>query len=133
MKIDPAKTFFSLLNIFQGALVGVVPIIVPSRLDPVNWALYTAAALMIASGPALMFAGTWGKRIAAGVCLLYWLMGLFGAVLVGMSASYLYGIYGYHGHAAGSLAVVIAVILLIVFWLIPSHELYYLKKQENTK
>ena len=124
---DKKLVLFGALNLVQGALVGAIPLLVSSRAPHVDWVLGVAAILMLVAGPALVLGGGWGRRFAAVVCLLHWVIGLAAAALVASSASYLYGIYGRHGHAVGSLAVVMAVVVLIVFWLIPGHELAYLR------
>ncbi|MBW2277740.1 MAG: hypothetical protein JRF63_09630 [Deltaproteobacteria bacterium] len=124
---DKRLLVFGALNLVQGALVGAIPLLVSSRAPHVDWALIVAAILMLVAGPGLVFGGSWGRRFAAVVCLLHWVIGLAAAALLASSASYLYGIYGHHGHAVGSLAAVMAVMVLIVFWLIPAHELAYLR------
>ena len=121
---------FGALNLVQGALVGAIPLVVPSREPSINWLLGAAAITMLISGPALIFLGRIGRIVAAASCLFHGLLGTAFATLVAVSASYLYGIYGRHGHAAGSIAFAIAVVGLIVFWLIPAHELHFLRKQQ---
>ena len=56
-------------------------------------------------------------------------LGLGLAALVVASSSYLYGIYGQLGHTIGSIGFVIALLVLVVFWLIPGHELYFLRQR----
>jgi hypothetical protein len=124
---DKKLLLFGVLNLVQGALIGAIPLVVSSRSTPVDWVLALAAILMMVAGPALVLGGQWGRRFAAAVCLLHWVIGLAAAALIASSASYLYGIYGHHGHSVGSLAFVMAVIVLVVFWLIPAHELAYLR------
>jgi hypothetical protein len=128
---DKRLYLFGALNLVQGALVGAIPLLVSSRAPHVDWALGVAAILMLVAGPGLVFGGSWGRKLAAAVCLLHWAIGLAAAALIASSASYLYGIYGRHGHAVGALAAVIAVVVLIVFWLIPGHELAYLRKSQG--
>lgn len=120
---------FGALNLVQGLLVGAIPVLVSSRAQQVDWALGVAAILMLVAGPALVFGGRWGRRFAAVVCLLHWVIGLAAAALIASSASYLYGIYGHHGHSVGALAFVIAAIVLVLFWLIPGHELAFLRRR----
>ena len=128
-----SKLLYGVLNIVQGALVGAIPLMVSSRIEVVNTLLMVVAGLMILAGPALFFGGTWGKRYAAGICILYWIAGLVGVSAVVFSASYLYGIYGRHGASAGGMAFVLAALLMVLFWLIPGHELHYLKKSGAKK
>jgi hypothetical protein len=45
------------------------------------------------------------------------------------SSSYLYGIYGQLGHSIGAIGFVIALWVLVVFWLIPGHELHFLRQR----
>jgi hypothetical protein len=118
---------FGVLNVLQGALVGAIPFVATSREALVNVVIWAAGALMILSGPLLVLAGRWGRRIAAAVCLLYWVLGLIGVGLIVASASYLFGIYGHHGAAAGALATVLALLVAVVFWLLPAHELHFLR------
>jgi hypothetical protein len=127
---DKKLIVFGLLNLVQGALTGAIPLVVSSRAGQVDWVLGVAAILMLVAGPALVFGGRWGRRFAAVVCLLHWVVGLAAAALIASSASYLYGIYGHHGHAVGSLAFVVALMVLVVFWLIPGHELAFLRRRE---
>ena len=124
---DKKLMVFGVLNVVQGLIVGAIPLLVSSRIDAVNWVLTLASALMIISGPVLIFGGKWGRRLAASACLLHWLLGLVFAALSLMSASYLYGIYGRHGQSAGAMAAAVAVVIFIVFWLIPAHEIHFLR------
>ena len=55
------------------------------------------------------------------------------AALIASAATYLYGIYGHHGHALGSMAFVLTIVSLIVFWLIPAHELSFIRKRWSEK
>lgn len=126
---DRKLLLFGALNLLHGLLVGAVPLLVPSREPVVNWVIGAAAVSMLAAAPALVFAGRLGRRIAAIACLLNWLVGLAAAGLIVFSAAYLYGIYGRHGHAIGSIAFVVALLVLIVFWLIPAHEIHFLRRR----
>jgi hypothetical protein len=118
---------FGVLNLVQGAAIGAIPVIVPSRDAAVNWALGTVAVAMLLAGPALVFAGRYGRVAAAAACLLHLLTGIVVAALVASSAAYLYGIYGSYGRDLGTIAFVVAVFALIVFSLIPAHELAWLR------
>lgn len=124
---------FGGLNLVQGALIGSIPLLVASREPAVNWVLAGVAILMLVSGPALVFAGRIGRIVAAIACLVHGLTGTIIAALVAFAASYLYGIYGRHGVAVGSVASVGAVFILVVFWLVPAHELRYLKISAGEK
>ena len=124
---------FGVLNLVQGALVGAIPLLAPSREAWVNWFLGGAAVLMLIAGPSLIFGGRIGRTLAAIVCLVHGVIGTGFAALVAASASYLYGIYGRHGHAVGSIGFVIVGVVLILFWLIPAHELHYLKKSGSAE
>ncbi|MDJ0763725.1 MAG: hypothetical protein QNJ97_12150 [Myxococcota bacterium] len=128
---DKKKILFGLLNIAQGGLVVAIPLIATSREPIINWVLGAAAALMFIAGPALFFGGPLGKKIAALACLIHGVIGTILAALIASSAAYLYGIYGRHGHAAGSIGFVLVLLVLTVFWLLPAHELSFLKKQER--
>lgn len=131
MNLEKKLVIFGVLNIVQGLVVGLIPLVVPSRIDLVNSALMVAGGIMFLSGPLLVFAGKWGRRIAAAACLIHWIVGLTGVVLVLSSASYLYGIYGRHGASAGLIAFVIAFVLMIVFWFIPAHEISFLRGRRD--
>ncbi len=124
---------FGMLNIVQGVLVGAIPFFVPSRELFVNWLLYAAAVLMLLAGPALIALGRPGAVFATFTCLVHGIMGTVFAALIAASASYLLGIYGHHGQTAGALALVIMAVVLILFWLIPAHELSFLRKQWASK
>ncbi len=124
---DKKLMFFGALNVVQGLMVGAIPLLVSSRIDAVNLVLAFASVLMIISGPVLIFGGKWGRRLAASACLFHWLLGLVFASLSLMSASYLYGIYGRHGQSAGAMAAAVAVGIFIIFWLIPAHEIHFLR------
>lgn len=126
---DKKLLAFGALNIVQGLLVGAIPVLVSSRAQQVDFALGVAAILMLVAGPALVFGGRWGRRFAAVVCLLHWVIGLAAAALIASSASYLYGIYGHHGQSVGALAFVVAAMVLVLFWLIPGHELAFLRRR----
>jgi hypothetical protein len=126
---DKKLLAFGVLNLVQGLLVGAIPVLVSSRAQQVDWALGVAAILMLVAGPALVFGGRWGRRFAAVACLLHWVIGLAAAALIASSASYLYGIYGHHGHSAGALAFAVAAMVLVLFWLIPGHELAFLRRR----
>jgi hypothetical protein len=118
---------FGLLNLVQGAAIGAIPLVVPSRDARVNWVLYAVAGAMLLAGPALVVAGRFGRIIAAAACLLHLLAGLASAALIASSAAYLYGIYGAYGRDMGRVAFVVALFALVVFWLIPAHELAWLR------
>jgi len=137
--VDPTPTrdrklaLFGALNLVQAALVGAIPLVAPSRAGAVNWALFAVAALMVAAAPALVFGGRAGRRVALAVCLIYWLVGLALAALIVASASYLYGIYGRTGESAGAIAFVLAAMVLVLFWLIPGHEIRYLTRPREER
>jgi cobalamin synthase len=120
---------FAALNVVEAALVGAVPLLAPARSDAVNWALAAAAVLMLLAAPALLFGGRWGRRFAYAVCLVYWAAGLALAALIVASASYMYGLYGHTGQTAGAIAVVVAAVVLVLFWLVPGHEIHYLRRR----
>jgi hypothetical protein len=126
---DGKLVLFGVLNLVQGLLVAAVPALVPSLEPAVNGILVTAAVVMWLAAPALVLGGRLGRWVAAISCLLHWLLGLGFAALVVASASYLYGIYGQLGHAIGAIGFVIALLVLVVFWLIPGHELHFLRQQ----
>jgi len=128
-KMERKKILFGVLNVAQGLAVGAIPFAVPSRTETVNVVLMALGGVMLVSGPLLVFAGRIGRGVAIAACLLHWLAGLLGAALVFASASYLYGIYGRHGSSAGLIALLVAFMLLVVFWLVPGHELVYLRKK----
>ncbi len=119
---------FGVLNLVQGAMVGLIPLLIPSRSESINNFLVGVAVVMLLAGPLLVFAGKWGRIYAIFACLFYWLFGLVAICVVVFSASYLYGIYGHYGQTAGILAGVTALFLAVMFWLIPAHELHFLKK-----
>ena len=125
---DKIKLLFGTLNLLQGALIGAIVLLVPSREPLVNGVLIGAAVAMLVAGPLLVFAGKWGRRIVLGICLAYWLLGLAGIGLIVSAAAYLLGIYGHHGQSAGAMAFVLALLVAVVFWLLPAHEIHYLKK-----
>ena len=130
---DKKVILFSVLNVLQGLIIGAIPLVVASREPMVNWLLFAIAGLMILAGPALMFGGRIGFKFAAIACLVHGAVGTVFAALIASAASYLYGIYGHHGHALGSMAFVLVIVSLIVFWLIPAHEINYLRKRWSEK
>ncbi len=130
---DKSLLLFGALNLLQGGVIGAIPLIVESREPAANWLLGAVAVLMIAAGPALVFGGRVGRIIATSACLVHGIAGTILAALVLGSASYLYGIYGHHGHSAGAIAFVLAAVMLLVFWLVPAHELHFLRKQGQTR
>ncbi|MDD5310092.1 MAG: hypothetical protein PHU25_22470 [Deltaproteobacteria bacterium] len=117
---------FGVLNLVQGTAIGAIPVIVPSRDVAVNWALGAVAAVMLVAGPALVFGGRYGRITSAAACFVHLLAGLVATTLIASSAAYLYGIYGAYGRDLGRIAFVVALFALIVFWLIPAHELVWL-------
>ena len=129
MKRDGKLILFGVLNVVQAALIGAIPLFSPARSGVLNWTLVAAAALMLAAAPALVFGGRFGRHLAMAVCLVYWVMGLVFAALIVASASYLYGLYGLYGQTAGAIALVLAMLVLVVFWLIPGHEIHFLKQR----
>lgn len=128
-KREKGLALYGALNVVEGALVGAVPLLAPSRADAVNWALFAVAALMLAAGPALAFGGAAGRRFALGVCYAYWAVGLALAALVVASAAHLYGLYGRFGTSAGAIAFAVAAMVLVLFWLIPGHEIRFLTRR----
>ena len=130
---DKKIVLFSILNVFQGSLIGAIPLVVSSREPAVNYVLFAIAGIMILAGPALAFGGRIGFKVAAIACMIQGAVGTVFAALIASAATYLYGIYGHHGHALGSMAFVLVIISLIVFWLIPAHELNFLRKRWSEK
>jgi small-conductance mechanosensitive channel len=126
---DGKLILFGVLNIVQAALVGAIPLVAPARSGALNWALGAAAVLMLAAAPALVFGGRIGRRIAMAICLAHWVLGLAFAALIVAAASYLYGLYGHSGQTAGAIAFVLAALVLVLFWLIPGHEIHYLTRR----
>ena len=130
---DRLTLLFGVLNLLQGCVIGTVPLLLPSREPAFNWLLGAAAVAMLIAGPAIVFGGRAGRMLAAISCLYNFLLGAVLALLVVLSASYLYGIYGRHGHASAAIALVIAALGLVVFWLLPAHELHFLRRKAAEK
>lgn len=130
---DRKLLVFCALNIVQGVLVGMIPLAFSSRVAAFNWILAVASVSMLVAGPALLLGGRYGRIFAAFACLLHGTIGTVLAALLAGSASYLYGIYGHHGHALGTIAFVFVGVGLIFFWLIPGHELHYLRNWVPTE
>jgi len=128
-----ALRVFAVLNLCQAALIGSLPLVASSREPLVNGVLFFAAALMALAGLALLFAGTTGRRIAIVFCAIHGFVGTVFSMLIMGSASYLYGIYGRHGHAVGTIAFVLVVVVFIVFWLLPAHEIWFLRQRREEK
>jgi hypothetical protein len=126
---DAKLLLFGALNLVEAAIVGAIPLAAPSRVGIVNGAIGAAALLMLVAGPALVFGGRMGRRIALGVCLAYWAIGLAFAALIVASAAHMYGMYGRFGTSAGSIAFALAAMALVLFWLIPMHEIHYLARR----
>jgi hypothetical protein len=125
---DRKKIFFGVLSVVQSAMVGAIPLLAASREPAVNWLLYGISGAMLVAGPALVFGGRAGRAVAAIACMIHLVAGLVFAVLVVGSASYLLGIYGRHGQSIGALALVLAAFVAVLFWLIPAHQLHYLRR-----
>ena len=130
-KRDGKLILFSVLNVIEAMLVGAIPLVAPARSAALNWTLGAAAVLMLAAAPALLFGGRFGRRLAMAVCLVYWLLGLAFAALIVAAASYLYGLYGRTGQSAAAIAFVVAAMVLVLFWLIPGHEIHFLKRRSE--
>jgi len=120
---------YGVLNVVEAALVGAIPLVAPARSSALNWTLGAVAALMVVAAAAILFGGRIGRRIALGVCFAYWAAGLALAALIVASASYLYGLYGHTGQSAAAIAFVVAALVLVLFWLIPGHEIHYLTRR----
>jgi cation transport ATPase len=133
MRIERDTAVFGALLLLQGLLVGAIPMLAPSRSPAINGVLSALAVAALAAGPALVLAGRPGRVAAAVVCLVHFLAGLALAILVAASASYLYGIYGHHGSSLGAIALAIAAVALILFWLIPGHVLHYLRRDRAAR
>jgi hypothetical protein len=130
-KRDGKLILFGVLNVIEAALVGAIPLVVPARSSALNWTLGAAAVLMLAAAPALVFGGRKGRRLAVAACLVYWVLGLVFAALIFAAASYLYGLYGRTGQSAAAIAFVVAAMVLVLFWLIPGHEIHFLKRRSE--
>ena len=128
-KRDGKLLLFGVLNLVEAAIVGAIPLVAPSRAVCVNCTIGAAAALMLVAGPALLFGGRWGRRIALAVCLAYWAIGLVLAALIVASAAYLYGLYGRFGTSAGGIAFALAAMVMVLFWLLPAHEIHFLTRR----
>ncbi|MBI5525171.1 MAG: hypothetical protein HY897_02475 [Deltaproteobacteria bacterium] len=126
---DRTVWLFAALNLMQASVIGAIARYVPSRSPVINGVLWGAAALMLAAAAAVVIRKPWARGVAAIACIIHGAVGLGFAALVIASASYLYGIYGGHGRALGGIALAIAAMVLIVFWLVPAHELAFLRRQ----
>jgi hypothetical protein len=126
---DGKLILFGVLNLVQGALVGAIPLVAPARSAALNWTLGAAAMLMLLAAPALVFGGGKGRRVVMAICLVYWVLGLVLAACIVAAASYLYGLYGHTGQSAAAIAFVVAAMVLVLFWLIPGHEIHFLKRR----
>jgi len=130
---DRNTLLFGLLNLLQGAAILSVPFFVASRESAVNWVLGLSGALMVAASPILVLGGRRGAFFAALACLVHGAVGTVLAALIAGSAAYLYGIYGATGRSAGAIAFALAGFVLVVFWLIPAHELKFLRGRLKTQ
>lgn len=130
---DKKTVLFGILNVVQAAMTAAIPWFAPSRDAKVNAVLWAVAGLMLLAAPALVFGRAPGRWIAAAACLAEWLLGLALAVLLVTSASYLGTIYGWQGRALAGIAYALAVLITVVFWLIPAHELYFLRKRQEAR
>jgi hypothetical protein len=126
---DRTAWLFFVLNLVQATVIGAIARYVPSRSPTVNAVLWAAAGVMLVAAAALPVRKPWARAVAAVACIAHGAVGLLGAALIFASASYLYGIYGYHGQALGGIALGLAAVVLVVFWLIPAHELAWLRQK----
>lgn len=124
---------FAGLNICQAGLIGSIPLTLSSREPLVNGVLFAAAGVMVLAALGLFVRGETGRKIAFYACVVHGVIGTVFSMLIAGSASYLYGIYGRHGHAVGSIAFVLVVVVFIVFWLLPAHEIWFLQKPREEK
>ncbi|MFT7518190.1 MAG: hypothetical protein ACI9MC_000320 [Kiritimatiellia bacterium] len=126
---EPKIVAFAVLDLLQAALIGSVPLTVPSGAFWIDGTLWLLAGCMAVAAPMLVFGGRVGRIYGAVVCLLYWLAGAVLAALVASSAGYLYGIYGGIGQALGIVAWVVVALVALMFWFMPLHQLAWLRKR----
>ncbi len=126
---DRRHWLFAGLNLAQAMLLGAILLWLPSNAMWVNLTLGVGLALMLASSPALVFGGQRGQWVAAAACLYQWVLGTVFALGTASSAAYLYGIYGNFGKSLGLVSGAGTFCVLIVFWLIPAHELSWLRSR----
>ena len=105
-----------------------IPWLLPSRSSLLNGGLVALGALMLISGPLLIWAGRLGRLVAASACLLNWAVGTVFSVLILASASYLAEAFGRMGSTVAGLSLVLVALTVVLFWLLPLHELHALRK-----
>lgn len=119
---------FVALDLLSGGVVGALPFLLPSTSAITDGVLVVLGAAMLLAGPAMMWGGRPGRWFAAGVCLAWWAAGAVLAALLAASAGYLVGIYGAMGQALAAVAGVVMVLVMVVFWLVPGHQLSLLRR-----
>ena len=124
----PRVLLFAGLDVVLGCMVGAFPFLVPGDSRAIDLTLAALGVLMVLAGPALVFGGRPGRLYAIGACLAYWLAGAVLVVLLATSAAWLWGIYEAMGEALAMAAVAIAVLVMVVFWLVPGHQLAFLRR-----
>ena len=128
---ESATVRFAVLDLVQAGLVAAIPWLVPSGSLVIDGVFWTLAALMVVAAPTLVFGGRTGRIVAGVVCVVYWVAGAALVVGIGSSAAYLTGIYGTLGKTLGAAAWLLAALVAVLFWLIPAHELVWLRQQEQ--
>jgi hypothetical protein len=127
-----ASFAFGALNLSSAALIGVgVFMGLPARYAPVDAASLVLIALLAGSGLGLLSRARWGAgmaRLAAAASLV---LGLLGVAMLGVSASYLMGIYGPVGRGGAVLLVLVAALVVPYLVALPAVELAWLARARS--
>jgi hypothetical protein len=121
-----AAVVFGVTDLVTAALVffGVF-VALPSRFWPVDVAGGTVALLEVVSGVGLLAGARWGRRVAAACAILVLGLGLALITVLGLTASWLSGVYGAVGTGGALILVLVAALALPYLVVLPVTKLLW--------
>jgi dolichol kinase len=125
-----AAAWFGVAHLAKGALIGAgVFAGLPARWAPVDAVAAALVALEVGSGVALL-AGTRWAGLAARIAALGGLaVGLLAITALGLSVSWLLGVYGPVGKGGGLLFALVAALLFPYLLVLPCAEILWLRSR----
>jgi hypothetical protein len=124
--------WFGVAHLLKAALVGVgVFAGLPSRWAPVDAVAAVLVALDVTSGVGLLTGARWALRVATAAALGSLAVGLFATTALGVSVSWLLGVYGPVGKGGGILFVLVAALIFPYLVVLPCAEILWVRSRRE--
>jgi hypothetical protein len=121
------KALFGIADILTALLVAFATFVaLPTRWMPVDAIAVVLVALELLSGAALLLRAPWAVRLASAVAAVALAVGLTLVTSLGLTASWLAGVYGAVGSGGAIILTLVAALLLPYLVVLPAVKLGYL-------